>query len=86
MYYFPCPQSLDRASSIRVKLYSGQKPVKLLPPPVAAKDEEEDPQALVSVPKQAPQHNDAIDTGVTGNYTVTSPSHILLVVKQLIET
>ena len=69
LYYFPCPQWLDRASRTRVKLSIGTKPAKFTPAPRAAQVEEEDWQALVPAPAEAPAELQS--EGVGGSYTVS---------------
>lgn len=74
LYYFSCPQWLERSSGTRVKLYLGQRPSKPLSVSAAPPAAEEDWQSLAALPDQAIQ--DDQDSGVTGNYTVSA--HLVL--------
>lgn len=74
VYYFPCPQWLDRASSTRLKLSIGQKPARFTPALRAAPAEEEDWQALVPAPAEAPAELQS--EGVGGSYTVSCDWHL----------
>lgn len=70
LYYFPCPQWLDRASSSRVTLSLAHKPAKFTPTPRAAPKEEEDwheavPEPVAEAPAELPL------AGTGGSYTVS---------------
>ena len=76
LYYFPCPQWLDRGSNTRVKLFLGRKPPKFTPTPRPAPEkEEEDWHALVPAAEEEPLA-DMSASGTGGSYTVM---HLTLV-------
>ena len=80
VYYFPCPQWLDRASSTRVKLFPGQKPPRFTPATVAAPEVEEDWPALEDSIPEPP--GEPASAGIGGSYTV----RLLLLLTEIYST